>query len=93
MKKKIKEEKQNIEDIISGGSENKFLVLHNDDIHTFDEVIDALIDICKHQQEQAVQCTYLVHYKGKAEVKKGNSKFLETMQLKLIERGLKATIE
>jgi len=39
-------------------------------------VIDALIDICKHEEEQAVQCTYLVHYKGKADVKKGTYSFL-----------------
>ena len=41
------------------------LVLHNDDVNTFDFVIDCLIEICKHTLEQAEQCTILIHYKGK----------------------------
>ncbi|HEX7868723.1 MAG TPA: ATP-dependent Clp protease adaptor ClpS, partial [Chryseobacterium sp.] len=44
------------------------LILHNDDIHTFDDVIEALIQICKHDPIQAEQCTMLVHYKGKCTV-------------------------
>ncbi len=75
------------------GADNKILILHNDDYHTFDYVIDALIDICKHQEEQAVQCTYLVHYKGKADVKKGSYEFLKPMMTQLRKRDLKATIE
>jgi ATP-dependent Clp protease adaptor protein ClpS len=47
------------------------IVLHNDEVHTFDDVIDALIKYCNHTIEQATQCTYLVHYKGKCEVKTG----------------------
>ncbi len=78
-------------DILS--SENKFLMLYNDDYHTFDYVIDALIDICKHEEEQAVQCTYLVHYKGKADVKKGSYEFLKPMMTQLRKRDLKAVIE
>lgn len=45
------------------------LVLHNDDVNTFDFVIECLIEICKHTPEQAEQCTLLVHYKGKCTVK------------------------
>ncbi len=74
-------------------SNNKHLILYNDDYHTFDYVIDALIDICKHEEEQAVQCTYLVHYKGKADVKKGSYGFLKPMMTQLRKRDLKATIE
>ncbi len=70
-----------------------FLVLHNDDIHTFDYVIDALIDICGHDYEQATQCTFLVHYKGKCDVKKGSRTELKPMKDALIERKLNATIE
>ncbi len=73
--------------------ENKFLILYNDDYHTFDYVIDALMDICKHEEEQAVQCTYLVHYKGKADVKKGSYGFLKPMMTQLRKRDLKAVIE
>jgi len=74
-------------------SVSKFLVLHNDDYHTFDYVIDALISICEHEVEQAVQCTYLVHYKGKADVKKGSYEYLKPMMKGLREKDLKATIE
>jgi len=70
-----------------------FLVLHNDDIHTFDYVIEALIDICGHNYEQATQCTFLVHYKGKCDVKKGTHSELKPMKEALIERKLNATID
>ena len=46
------------------GKEGNILVLHNDEDHTFDYVIETLIEICEHTTEQAEQCTYLVHYKG-----------------------------
>lgn len=73
--------------------EENFLTLHNDDVHTFDYVIDALIDICKHGTEQATQCTMLVHYKGKCDVKKGGFAVLKPLKDALIERKLNATIE
>lgn len=69
------------------------LILHNDDVHTFDYVIDALIDICEHEIEQATQCTYLVHYKGKCDVKKGSFSELKPMKDALIGRELNATID
>ena len=69
------------------------LVLHNDEENTFDYVIECLMDICEHTTEQAEQCTYLVHYKGKCEVKSGSSEYLRPMRLALIEKGLNATID
>ena len=74
-------------------SSGKFLILHNDEDHTFDYVIDALISICSHEVEQAVQCTYLVHYKGKADVKRGAYDYLKPMMTELKGKDLKATIE
>lgn len=68
------------------------LVLHNDDIHTFDYVIDSLIEICKHSLEQAEQCTILVHYKGKCTVKTGSMDVLKPMHEKLISRELTSEI-
>lgn len=68
------------------------LVLHNDDIHTFDYVIDSLIEICKHTLEQAEQCTILVHYKGKCTVKTGSMDLLKPMHEKLISRELTSEI-
>lgn len=73
------------------GSEN-ILVLHNDDYHTFNYVIDALIEVCKMDRVQAIQCTYLVHYKEKCEIKKGAKKDLLPMRRALSGRDLKATI-
>lgn len=73
--------------------EEKFLTLHNDDFHTFDYVINALIDICEHNLEQATQCTMLVHYKGKCDVKKGGFAALKPLKDALIERKLNATID
>lgn len=73
--------------------EESFLILHNDDEHSFDYVIDALIDICEHGFEQATQCTYLVHYKGKCDVKKGGYHALKPLKDALVERKLNATID
>ncbi|KQM53699.1 ATP-dependent Clp protease adaptor ClpS [Chryseobacterium sp. Leaf201] len=68
------------------------LVLHNDDIHTFDYVIDSLIEICKHTLEQAEQCTMLVHFKGKCTVKTGSMDLLKPMHEKLLSRELTSEI-
>lgn len=71
----------------------RFLILHNDDVHTFDYVIESLIKVCELEPVQAEQCTYLVHYKGKCDVKKGDLTFLKPFKLGLLERGLEATID
>ncbi|MBT2619242.1 MULTISPECIES: ATP-dependent Clp protease adaptor ClpS [Chryseobacterium] len=68
------------------------LILHNDDIHTFDYVIDSLVEICKHTLEQAEQCTILIHYKGKCTVKTGSMEVLKPMHEKLISRELTSEI-
>ena len=47
------------------------LLLFNDDVNTFDFVIETLIDVCQHEQHQAEQCTWIAHYKGKCAVKSG----------------------
>lgn len=73
--------------------ENKFLILHNDDVHSFEYVTHALIEICEHSFEQATQCTMIAHYKGKCDVKKGGVKTLKPMKDALIQRELNATID
>ena len=73
--------------------EEKSLILHNDDFHTFDYVIETLIKICQLDSVQAEQCTYLVHYKGKCDVKKGCFDYLKPFKEGLIEKGLSATID
>jgi ATP-dependent Clp protease adaptor protein ClpS len=70
------------------------LILHNDDINTFEWVIDALlIEVCKHTHEQAEQCSYIIHSRGKYAVKHGSFERLKPMRNAIIERGINATIE
>ena len=69
------------------------LIVHNDEVNTFDWVIQALIDVCKHTTEQAEQCSYLIHYKGKYAVKHGSLSTLKPMKDAITERGISATIE
>jgi len=79
-------------DVLISEDENRKIVLHNDDFNTFDFVIESLIKICNHSVEQAEQCTWLVHFKGKCEVKSGSFDFLEPMCTALLDRGLSAEI-
>lgn len=69
------------------------LILHNDDIHSFDYVIDSLIEVCSMDPVQAEQCTFIVHYKGKCDVKKGSYEILKPFREGLVERELNATID
>ena len=68
------------------------IVLFNDDVNTFDHVIDTLIYACDHVPEQAEQCAILVHYKGKCTVKTGSYEDLEPRCSKLLQAGLSAEI-
>ena len=69
------------------------LVVHNDDVHTFDFVIETLIDICSHEYHQAVQCTYIIHHNGKCAVKRGGYEKLKPLCDSIRQKGLSATIE
>jgi ATP-dependent Clp protease adaptor protein ClpS len=71
----------------------KKLILHNDDYNTFDWVIETLVEVCKHSTEQAEQCAYIVHFKGKCQVKHGAQDHMERMHAALVQRGLTATVE
>ena len=68
------------------------IVLHNDDVNTFDHVIDSLVAVCDHSFEQAEQCATLVHYKGKCTVMSGELKKLEPRCSKLLQLGLSAEL-
>lgn len=69
------------------------LIVFNDDVHTFAFVIEALMDICGHDQIQAEQCTSIIHFNGKCGVKRGTFLELKPKCEALIEKGLSATIE
>ncbi|WP_396196072.1 ATP-dependent Clp protease adaptor ClpS [Flavobacterium sp.] len=71
---------------------NNEIVLHNDDVNTFDHVIETLIRVCKHDALQAEQCALLVHYKGKCTVKTGTLEELKPQCTALLDAGLSAEI-
>jgi ATP-dependent Clp protease adaptor protein ClpS len=86
-------ENQEVEEVLESGlGYINFLTLHNDDLHTFEYVIESLIEVCNHDMEQAEQCTYLIHYKGKCDVKKGSFNYLSPLKKELSRRGLTVTI-
>jgi ATP-dependent Clp protease adaptor protein ClpS len=69
------------------------LVLHNDDINTFDYVMEVLMEICDHSLTQAEQCATITHFKGKCDVKTGSQNEMRELRFQLISRGLKASVE
>ena len=86
----IQEEVSVLEDI--GEESLKNLMVYNDDFNTFEHVINTLIKVCKHDVHQAEQCTYLIHYKGKCSVKKGDYEELKPMREGISSAGIKAAI-
>jgi ATP-dependent Clp protease adaptor protein ClpS len=88
-KEKISEQQLSETDLMH---ENE-IILYNDDVNTFDHVINTLISVCDHTLEQAEQCSLIVHYKGKCGVKSGSYSELKPMCTKLLQAGLSAEIE
>lgn len=84
---------QTQEDVALLTEELHNLIVWNDDINTFDWVIESLVDICEHSPEQAEQCALFIHHKGKYGVKKGSFDFLRPKAEALIDRGIQATID
>jgi len=68
------------------------LVLFNDDINSFDHVIESLIDVCDHNQEQAEQCALVAHFKGKCGIKFGTLSELTPMNNELNNRGISTVL-
>ena len=68
------------------------LVVFNDDFNTFEHVIHTLIKVCKHTAEQAEQCTWIIHHRGKCTVKTGEFDFLKPMRDAICEAGIDAKI-
>ena len=69
------------------------LIVWNDNVNTFEWVIETLIEVCGHSPEQAEQCSYFIHYKGKYAVKNGQYEELKPMCDAITERGIGATVE
>jgi len=77
----------------TGDKQQARLVLHNDDINTFEHVMETLVEVCDHSMTQAEQCATITHYKEKCEVRTGSLKEMTEMRYQLISHGLKASVE
>lgn len=80
-------------DVMTVTASTYHLIVWNDDVNTFEWVIETLMEVCGHSFEQAEQCSYLIHYKGKYAVKDGKYDDLKPMCDAILERGINATVE
>lgn len=69
------------------------LIVWNDEVNTFEWVIETLIEVCGHNFEQAEQCSLIIHFHGKYAVKQGSYEDLNPQREAILERGINATIE
>jgi ATP-dependent Clp protease adaptor protein ClpS len=69
------------------------LIVWNDEVNSFDWVIETLMEVCGHDLEQAEQCAMIIHNKGKYAVKNGDYDTLKPMCDAITDRGIGATIE
>jgi len=77
----------------NGLGSNHSLVVHNDEVNTFDHVIQSLVDICDMNAIQAEQCSFIIHHKGKYAVRHGAKNKLNPMRVALTDRGIGATVD
>ena len=89
----MKEQQESSQDTLDVVQKDAELIVFNDEVNTFDHVIEMLIHACDHTPEQAEQCSLIVHYKGKCGVKTGPYKELEKRCSILLEAGLSAEIQ
>jgi ATP-dependent Clp protease adaptor protein ClpS len=80
-------------DVLTDFSDPFQLIVWNDEVNTFEWVIESLMEVCGHKYEQAEQCAYLIHYKGKYSVKNGDYDTLKPMCDAITDRGIGATLE
>src|SRR6187455_3860194 len=80
-------------DVLTDHEEPCNLIVWNDEVNTFEWVIETLMEVCGHSPEQAEQCSYFIHHKGKYAVKNGQYDELKPMCDAITERGIGATVE
>lgn len=85
---KVKEKRRE-QEVTSMNSE---IIVYNDDVNTFDHVINTLVRVCDHTPIQAEQCSLIVHFNGKCTVKTGEYDKLKIQCTGLLEAGLSAEI-
>lgn len=86
-------ELQETEDVLTDVQEPFHLIVWNDEVNTFEWVIETLVEVCGHSYEQAEQCAYIIHFRGKYAVKEGSYDDLKPMCDAITDRGIGATIE
>jgi ATP-dependent Clp protease adaptor protein ClpS len=88
-----KPEKSEETGLLVDEGQSHIIVVWNDDVNTFDWVIETLVEVCGHTVEQAEQCALLIHTKGSYGVKQGEIDILKPMCEAICERLISATIE
>lgn len=92
-KEQYREKEQDDTDVLDALDHTHSLIVWNDEVNTFEWVIETLIDVCGHSEEQAEQCAMIIHTQGKYAVKHGSYDGLKPMCDAITERGIGATIE
>ncbi len=92
-KEQYKEEVQSDTDVMEELDKSFSLIVWNDEVNTFEWVIETLIEICGHSAEQAEQCALIIHTQGKYAVKHGSFDELRPQKDAIVDRGIGATIE
>ena len=89
----INTNKQEENEVFTSVEEPCHLIVWNDEVNTFEWVIETLMQVCGHSYEQAEQCSYIIHFKGKYAVKQGSYEELKPLCDAITERGIGATVE
>lgn len=80
-------------DVLTASDDPCSLIVWNDEVNTFEWVIQTLMEVCDHSLEQAEQCAMIIHTKGKYAVKRGAYEELKPLCDAITDRGIGATIE
>jgi ATP-dependent Clp protease adaptor protein ClpS len=80
-------------DVLTTLDEPYSLIVWNDEVNTFEWVIETLVEVCGHSTEQAEQCAYIIHFQGKYAVKQGSYDELKPQCDAITDRGIGATLE
>lgn len=80
-------------DVLTASDEPYSLIVWNDEVNTFEWVIETLVEVCGHSTEQAEQCAYIIHFQGKYAVKQGSYDDLKPQCDAITDRGIGATLE
>ncbi len=88
----MKEQQESSQDTLEAAEKESELIVYNDEVNTFNHVINTLIRVCKHSNEQAQQCTLIIHFKGKCSVKTGPIEKLKSACQGILDAGIQAEI-